>query len=123
MPYVAHNAVFASGLNVLRDQVTAMYICSGGVSEVASAIARQLARHVLTSADFTLADGDTSGRKITIAAQAAISIANSGNADHIALSNGVTMFYTTQAVSQALTAGGTVDVPAFDIEFRDPVEE
>lgn len=70
--------------------------------------------------DFTIADGDTSGRKVTIAQQADISITATGDADHVALDDGTDLQYVTTATLQSLTSGGTVTVPAWDIEIADP---
>lgn len=73
--------------------------------------------------DFTIADGDTSGRKLTLAAQSAIPVDATGTATHIALtkSGDTTLRYVTTCTSQALTSGNTVNVPAFDLELADPV--
>jgi hypothetical protein len=70
--------------------------------------------------DFTIANGDTSGRKVTVAAQADVDIDASGTATHIALCDGTRLIYVTTCTSQALTSGNTVTVPAWDIEIADP---
>jgi len=70
--------------------------------------------------DFTIADGDTNGRKLTTAQQADISITGTGDADHVALDDGTDLQYVTTCTLQGLTSGGTVTVPAWDIEIADP---
>lgn len=72
--------------------------------------------------DFTIGNGDVSGRKLTIAAQNGVTIDNSGTATHVALvlSGDTTLRAVTTCTSQALTAAGTVDVPAWDWEIADP---
>jgi len=70
--------------------------------------------------DYVIADGDTSGRKLTVGAQTGVSITGSGTALHIVLSLSSVIKYVTTCTSQALTSGGTVDIPAFDIEVLDP---
>jgi hypothetical protein len=70
--------------------------------------------------DYTIADGDTNGRKLTVLQQTAMSITASGTANHIVLDDGTTLLYVTTATAQALTSGGTVTVPAWDIEIADP---
>ena len=70
--------------------------------------------------DFTVANGDTNGRKVTVAQQASISISSSGDADHIGLDDGTALQYVTTATLQALVSGGTVTVPAWDVEIADP---
>jgi hypothetical protein len=74
----------------------------------------------LTSGSFTgPANGDTSGRKITVNQQATITVDASASATHIALCSGTTLLYVTTCTSQALTVGNTVTVPAWDIEIAD----
>lgn len=102
-----------------------LYVCSGQPADFAGIAAVALADVTLTpgagNGDFTLANGDTSGRKLTVAAQSAVPIDASGTATHIALAEGGdTLLYVTTCTSQALTSGGTVDCPAFDIEVADP---
>lgn len=72
--------------------------------------------------DFTVGNGDTSGRKVTVGAQSGVTIDSSGTATHVAvcLSSDSTLRYVTTCTSQALVAAGTVDVPAWDIEIADP---
>jgi len=70
--------------------------------------------------DFTKADGDTNGRKCTIAQKAAVDIDTSGTAINIAVCDGTNLLYVTECTSQVLTAGGTVTFPAWDIEIADP---
>ena len=83
-----------------------------------------LADVTLDSGDFTKANGDTSGRKVTVGAQNGVLIDASGTATHIALVRTAdsTLLYVTTCTSQALTANGsnTVNMPAWDIEFNDP---
>jgi hypothetical protein len=79
-----------------------------------------LASHAMASGDFSIAAG--SQRVLTIAAQAGITILHSGTALHVALTlaAGTTLRYVTTCTSQALTAGGTVDVPAWTITMAGP---
>lgn len=71
--------------------------------------------------DFTIADGDTSGRKVTVAAKSGVPVDTSGTATHVALSDATRLLYVTTCTSQVLTAGNTVDFPAWDVEVADPV--
>lgn len=69
--------------------------------------------------DFTIANGDTNGRKVTVSQQADIDIDTSGSAQHIAICDGTDLLIVTTCTTQALTSGGTVTVPAFDYEIAD----
>ena len=79
---------------------------------------------VSDSGDFTKANGDTSGRKVTISAQTGVLIDSSGTGTHIALIRTAdsTLIYVTTCTSQAVTANGsnTVNMPAWDVELADP---
>lgn len=69
--------------------------------------------------DYTKANGDTSGRKLTVAAQSGVSVSASGDATHVCLDDGTTLLHVTTCTTQALTSGNTVNVPAYDVEFAD----
>lgn len=81
-----------------------------------------LAQGTLTSGDFTKANGDTSGRKTTLAAKTGLSIHTTGTANHIATLDDATKALrdVTTCTSQALTSGGTVDTSAFKHEIAAP---
>lgn len=70
--------------------------------------------------DYVVGEGDTNGRKVAVAEQAAISITADGTALHVVLSLTGTILLTTTCTSQVLTNGGTVTVPTFDDEIADP---
>ena len=70
--------------------------------------------------DFTVANGDTNGRKVTVAQQAGVTVDTSGTATHVAIVDGTTLLYVTTCTSQVLTSGNTVTFPAWDIEIADP---
>jgi len=106
------------GLDAI-DGCTLLSVCSAQPANKAGVAAVTLASVAISGVDFTKANGDTSGRKLTVAQQAALSITSTGTATHIVIDNG-TSIYVTTCTSQALTSGGTVTVPAWDIEFADP---
>jgi hypothetical protein len=95
-------------------------VCAGQPTSYADITTKKLAQVTISSGDFTKANGDTSGRKVTVAQKSAISITTSGTADHVAIDDG-TNYVITTATSQALTSGGTVTVPAWKVEIADPV--
>ncbi len=102
---------------------TTMHVTSAQPANHAGIAAVSLADVTLTAGDgngdYTIANGDTSGRKLTVAQQSAITIDNTGTATHVVTTDG-TNIYVTTCTSQALTSGGTVTVPAYDIEIADP---
>lgn len=83
-----------------------------------------LAYVTMAGGDFTKANGDTSGRKVTMGAKSSVLIDTSGTATYVALVRVAdsVLIYVTTCTSQALTANGsnTVNFPAWDIEVGDP---
>lgn len=85
----------------------------------AAALADALATANLTGA-FTKSDG-VSGRKTTIAQQAAVNVTATGSATHVCLIDGANLLYvTTVTTPQTLTAGNTVTIPAWTVTIADP---
>ena len=115
-------------LDAMLDEIalgTELNVCSTEPTTRTEAVTTySLADVVLTAGDgggdYTIADGDTSGRKVTVAQQATITVDTSGTALHIALTDATRLLYVTTCTSQALTAPNTVTVPAWDIEVADP---
>jgi len=103
-----------------------LHICSAQPANYAGIAAVSLADVAVTpgdgAGDFTIANGDVSGRKLTVAAQTAVTVDSTGTANHLvlALSSDSTLRAVTTFTGQALTAGNTIDVAAFDIELQDP---
>lgn len=126
MAKYSSDSVMDAALDVIAT-ATLLTVCSAQPTTYAEASSTyKLADIALTAGagngDYTLANGDTSGRKLTIAQQANVDIDSSGTATHVALSisGSSTLVYVTTCTSQALTAGGTVTVPAWDAEIADP---
>lgn len=103
---------------------TRQVACSGQPANFAGIAAVALADIAKTAGlgngDFTAADGDTNGRKVTVALDNGVNVDASGTATHVTLDDGTTLQYVTTCTSQALTSGNTVNFPAWDIEFADP---
>jgi hypothetical protein len=106
--------------DAIKAAVTTQYVCSAEPANYAGIAAVALADVAFTTSDMTKANGDVSGRKVTQAQKSGITIDASGTATHIALASGSVLLYVTTCTSQALTASGTVTVPAWDIEVLDP---
>lgn len=101
---------------------TLMTVCSAQPTTRAQAITTfKLADVVMAGADFAIANGDVSGRKVTVAQKADVPIDTTGTATHVALVNATALLDVTTTTSQALTAGGTVTIPVWKREIADPV--
>lgn len=118
----ANDLMMDASLDYVAGSVR-MVACSAQPANYAGIAAVALADVAMAGGDFTKANGDTSGRKVTVGAKASVQIDSSGTATHIALHDGTTLRYVTTCTSLALTAGAgnTVNFPAWDIEIADPV--
>ena len=117
------DTVLDGAFNIIKNGAIRMVACSAEPANYAGIAAVSLADVTVASGDFTIANGDTSGRKVTVAAKSAVLIDTSGTATHIVLhDNASVMHYVTTCTSQALTANGsnTVNFPSWDIEIADP---
>jgi hypothetical protein len=123
MAKIVHDDVLDGAFDVL-DQANLMIACSAQPTTRTEAVTTYaLADVAMTvNTDYTKANGDVSGRKVTVAAKSSVLIDTSGTATHIALVDGTRLLYVTTCTSQALTANGanTVNFPAWDIEIADP---
>jgi hypothetical protein len=113
-------------LDAMLDYIagsTILTICNAEPTTYTEAITTfKLADVVVDSGDFTKANGDTNGRKVTVAAQTAVPVDTTGTGTHIALCTtvGTTLRYVTTMTSQALTSGNTANIGAWDVEVADP---
>lgn len=117
-----HTDVLDAALAVVGAS-TSMVACTGEPANFAAANgALKLAAATMVAGDFTLADGDTSGRKLTVAAKSGVSVVADGTATHVALLDvaGSRLLYVTTCAAQPLASGGTVSFAAWDIEIADP---
>ena len=117
-----HDDVLDGALNVIAT-ATRMVACSAQPTTYTEANATYaLADVTMAGGDFANANGDTNGRKITVGAKSSVPVDTSGTANHVAmlLVASSKLLYVTTCTSQALTAGNTVNFPAWDIELADP---
>lgn len=121
MAKLVHDDVLDSAWDVL-DQADLMTVCAGQPTTRTEAITTfKLADVAMTpNTDFTKANGDTSGRKVTMAAKSAVPVDTTGTADHVALVDATRLLYVTTCTSQPLTSGNTVNFPAWKAEITDP---
>ena len=117
------DAALDAALNYVKSNGTTLHICSAEPANYAGIAAVELA-----SAPVTLtgpADGDTSGRKVTIPAVSDDDVDTTGTATHWALSNGSDTLIATNALSASaeLDDAGTYSFSATDIELADFVSE
>ncbi len=118
------NVVYDAALAKIATGTRASF-CSAEPANYAGIAAVSLAEATLTAGDgngdWTIADGDTSGRKLTLAEQASVIPASAGTVTYLAIDDGSTLLATTPVASQAVTTTQTWDNPATKVlEINDP---
>ncbi len=121
MAKIVHDDFIDGALNILKNNANLETVCSAQPTTRDEAITTYKLADVATApGDFTVANGDTNGRKVTVGAKSAVPIDTSGDATHIALVDATRLLMVTTCTTQTLTAGNTVNIPAFDDEIADP---
>lgn len=119
-----HPDVLDGALSVIKTSATRMVACNAQPTSFTQANSTfKLAEVTMANADFTLAAGDTNGRKATVAAKANVTVSTSGTANHVALLDvaGSKLLYVTTCPAQAVTSGNQVTFNSWDVEIADPV--
>jgi hypothetical protein len=118
-----HNDVIDAALAEVATCVTLTF-CSTQPANYAGIAAVALAAVTLTAGDgngdYVIADGDTSGRKVTVGAQVDMTPSANGTVTYAVLDDGVTLLAATSVTPQAVTTAQTWNAPSFDIEIQDP---
>ena len=122
-----HDNALDAGLDYIADNGTHLHVVSDG-SDPAN-VTNTLGNVALTTGDgngdFTIGNGDTSGRKLTLASQS-ITASGTGTATRWVIwdnSNSVVLACDT-ITSKSLTNGSTYEFPEFDVcELRDAASE
>lgn len=110
------DAVYDGGLDFVAANVTRVHICSAEPANYAGIAAVELAQYTVAGGNFTKAVGDTSGRKVTLAALSGNLATAGGNGTHTAFSNGTSLLYGVIAGDgDAIANGQQVNVAAVDV--------
>lgn len=122
------DTIIDQALTYLQNNADQLVLCSGQPADYSDATTdsgsggNALGETAIGSGDFTLANGDTSGRKVTIAAQTGITADVGALCDHIAIiddGNTELLLVTTLSSNETLTQGNSYDTAAFDEEIQD----
>ena len=123
MAKFVHDDALDAALAYIRDNANELVLLNADPGSTYSNAhsAYALGKITVDSSDFTIANGDSSGRKITVTAQSSIGIGTTGNCNHIAINdtdNSKVLLVTT-VTSQAVTSGNAASTNAFDDEIAD----
>jgi len=116
-----HDDVLDGAFNILND-ADLMLACSSDPVSRADAVSSDcgLADIAMAASDYVPADAAGGGRQCTVGAKAGVTVDQTATATVIALVDATRILYTTTCTSQALTAGNTVDFPAWIVTIGDP---
>ncbi len=114
-----NDLILDAALDYISTNAIEIYVCNAQPTTYAEASSTFALTDIEVPTYQANADGDVSGRKLTVDAELGMDINTTDTATHIALTSASVLIYVTTCTSQALTSGGTVDVPAWDIEFAD----
>lgn len=109
-------------LNDIKNNADIVHGCSAQPADYAGIAAVSLGSAAVDSADFTVGDGDVSGRKITLGSQS-ITWSGSGNCNHIVVADsGESLIKAITTIPEmAVVEDETTAIQAVDLwEIRDP---
>lgn len=113
-----HDSVLDAALGII-DNATNMTACNAEPTTKTEADTTFALADVAPTFQ-AAANGDTSGRKLTVDQKTGVTVDTTGTATHVALTDGSNLLYVTTCTSQALTSGNTVTFPTWDVEIADP---
>jgi len=117
-------------LSEIKNNATKICFCEGQPASYAEATTekgsggKKLASVDVNSGDFSgPADGDVSGRKLTVAAEEGIEIGVTGSINHIAIvdDGNSELLAVTTCVEMSVSSAETVSMESWKIEVADPV--
>ena len=117
------NPVYDAALQVLIDDGDRLDLCSQEPTSYTEATSTYSLGNKTAITIGTIADGDVSGRKVTISATTGGTIGSTGTATHYAISDttGTQLLAAGElTTSQQVVSGNTFTTEAFDIEIPDP---
>ena len=116
------NSVFDAALDQVATSVN-LNFCSAEPTDYSDIAGKSLVSTTLTAGDgngdYTVAD-DTSGRKVTVAAQSDMTPSANGTVVYATLDDGTTLLAGTTVTSQDVTTDQTWNSPEFKIGIADP---
>lgn len=115
------DAVLDAAHDEIRNNCNLMTVCSQEPTTRTEAVTTYaLADVAMSSGDFAKADGDTSGRKLTVAQKTGVNVDTTGTGTHVALVDGTRLLFVTTCTSVSLTSGNSATFQSWDLELRDP---
>lgn len=120
-----HNDVFDAALDKVATATQVSVGTSTAPTTYAGSYTGELGTYTLTAGDgngdWTIADGDTSGRKLTLGAQSGNNGTATGTADWLAFDDGSTLLLVIAGDGDTINSGSPFTIAATNVlELRDP---
>jgi len=121
--------VIDAALNLIINNAGTRVACSAEPTDYSDATTDdgnggvRIGSTAISAGDFTgPADGDTSGRKVTVPQQTGVSVNVSGDVTHEAIvdDNNSRLLHVTTVPTTSVTTDGTMTLASRDHEIRDP---
>ena len=127
MPRSVHDDVLDQAADYIKQNCDEVTFCSGQPTTYAEATdppslgGKRLVDHAMVPGDFSIANGTTGGRSVTMASQDD-TVDEAGTGDHVAFVDTVAskLLYVTTASEQPVLAGQAFQFPSIEINFSDP---
>jgi len=122
-----HDNAFDAALDYIADNATHLHIVSDATDP--ANVTNTLGNVALTAGDgmgdFVIANGDTSGRKLSLTAQSITASGTGTSKRYVIWDNNNSLVLAVQThAEKGVSSGSTYDFPAFDIvELRDATTE
>lgn len=118
------DAVYDAACNKIAT-CTRVSACTAEPANFAGIAAVSVGNYTLTAGagngDWLVADGDTSGRKVSLTAQSGSNGSATGAASFLAFDDGTTLLAVVAGSGQTVNSGSPWTIGAFKVfEFRDP---
>jgi len=124
MPKALHNDVLDGTLNIIKNNATKLVVCGTEPTTFTEAnVTYMLCEVIIDSADFTgPAEGDVSGRKLTVNAQAGVVPTVGGTSGWVCVLDvdDSKLLGKTTCPAKTFDTDDLVDVAAWDLELADP---
>lgn len=115
--------VLDAALSKLDTEANRVDICSQEPTTYAAATSTYTLGNATSISIGAPTNGDTSGRKVTLAAISGASVTGTGTATHFAITDTINsrlLATGSLSASQSVTSGNTFSLTAVDIEIPDP---
>lgn len=123
---IASDAMLDGSLDIIAT-CTRVSVCTAEPANFAGIAGVSIGSYTLTAGDgngdWLIANGDTSGRKISLLAQSGQNASGTGAANFLAFDDGATLHYTTAGDGDTLNSGSPFTISQYDVcEIADPTQ-